>query len=165
MVRILTTQVVDVQRHQCVIGKTLEKFMRQVNIEGADHRALERHMEFQSGATRQIHHHARQCFVERHIGVTIAAQSFLVAHRFRKGLTEGDADIFHRVVRINVQIALGFDLQIHHAMARDLIEHVIEEGHAGIQLLLTAAIQIDLHADLRFQRVAGDFCLAHDGVS
>jgi arginase family enzyme len=39
-------------------------------------------------------------------------------------------------------------------MARDLIQHVVEEPDAGVKAPLAAAIQIDAHGDLRFSRMA-----------
>ncbi len=38
MVRVVAAQVVDVQRRQRVIGEALEELVRQVDVEGADHR-------------------------------------------------------------------------------------------------------------------------------
>jgi hypothetical protein len=35
------------------------------------------------------------------------------------------------VVSIDVQITMGLDLQVDQAVTRDLVEHVVEEGHAG----------------------------------
>jgi hypothetical protein len=51
--------------------------------------------------------------------------------------------------------------RIDEAVAHDLVEHVIEEGHAGIELALAGAVEIDAHRDLRFEGVASDFCLPH----
>src|SRR3569832_1142865 len=57
VMRILAAQIVDMQRYQSMIDKTLEKLMRQVDIESADHRTLERHMKFQPGPSGKIDHH------------------------------------------------------------------------------------------------------------
>jgi hypothetical protein len=35
------------------------------------------------------------------------------------------------VVRVDVQIAAGFDFQVEKAVARHLVEHVVEERHLG----------------------------------
>jgi hypothetical protein len=56
-----------------------------------------------------------------------------------------------------VQVALGVDVQVDQAVAGDLVQHVVEEGHAGIQLLLAGAIQVDRNADLRLVGIADDF--------
>jgi len=60
-----------------------------------------------------------------------AAHARLVADGARAGLAERDADVFDRVVRVDVQVTLGVDLEIEHAVARDLVEHVLEERQGG----------------------------------
>ena len=60
---------------------------------------------------------------------------------------------------------MRFDVEIEQAMPRDLVEHVVQKRHAGGQLLLTGAVQIDLHTDLRFAGVANDFRKAHGNSS
>ena len=62
-----------------------------------------------------------------------------------------------------VQVAHGLDFEIEHAVARDLVEHVVEEGHAGVQLLDAGAVKVDRDADLRLVGVADDFCGAGHG--
>ena len=52
MMRVVAAQIVDVHRRQRMIGKTLEKLMRQVDIEPADHRARKRYVPFESGPAR-----------------------------------------------------------------------------------------------------------------
>ena len=110
----------------------------------------------QPGATRKIDHHARQRLVQRHVGVAVAAQAPLVTHRLGKRLAERDAHIFHRVVAIDVQIALGLDVEVDQAVARNLIEHVIEEADAGGQAGNTVAVEVDAHRNLRLSGVALD---------
>ena len=45
--------------------------------------------------------------------------------------------------RVDVQVALGVDVEVEHAVARDLVEHVVEERHAGGELGAAAAVEID----------------------
>jgi len=78
-------------------------------------------------------------------------------------LPERDADVFDRVMRVDMQIALGRDLEIEHAVARDLVEHVVEERHAGGQRRFSAAVKIEGNADLRFVGIARDLRLSGHG--
>jgi hypothetical protein len=77
-----------------------------------------------------------------------------------KGLAQGDADVFHRVVRVDVQVALGGDAEIQHAVAGNLVEHVLEEWQARVEIGAAAAVEAHRNADLRLQRVAADRCTA-----
>ena len=71
---------------------------------------------------------------------------FLSPSACGKGLAEGNAGVFHRVVGIDVQIALGLDIQINQAVARDLVQHVIEKRHAGGEFGSAGAIKIEADA-------------------
>jgi len=61
------------------------------------------------------------------------------------------------VVAVNVQVALGLDVEVNQAMTRDLVEHVVKEPNARGQLGLAAAVEVDLDGNLGFGRVAADF--------
>ena len=56
---------------------------------------------------------------------------------------------------------LALDLQVDQAVAGHLVEHVVEEADAGGERGLAGAVQVELDADLRLERVADDFNLAH----
>jgi hypothetical protein len=59
-----------------------------------------------------------------------------------------------------MQIARRFDVQVDQPVPGNLVEHVIQERHTGIQLLLAGAVNINGDANLRFIGVAGNFCNA-----
>jgi small neutral amino acid transporter SnatA (MarC family) len=48
--------------------------------------------------------------------VAVTANALFVAHCFGKGLTQRDADIFHRVMGVDMQVAMGFNVQIDQAV-------------------------------------------------
>ena len=116
-----------------MVGKALEKFVGQLRVKAADHAAFKRHMHHQPGAPGKINHHAAERFVQRYVGVTIAAQAFFIADRQRYGLAQGDADIFDRVVAVDVQVACGLDVQVDQPVAGNLIEHVVKKADTGGQ--------------------------------
>ena len=157
VVRVFTAQVVNVQRDKGVVHKALEKLKGQLRIKVADHAALEGHVHFQTGAAREVHHHAAESLVQRHKGMAVSAQSLFVAHSDGHGLAQRDADVFHGVVAVNVQVARGLDVQVNQAVTGDLVQHVVEEANAGGQLGLARAVQVDAHEDLGFFGVAADF--------
>jgi hypothetical protein len=63
------------------------------------------------------------------------------------------------MVRVDVQVALGVDVQIDQAVAGDLVQHVIQEGHWCIETAHAAAIEIEAH-DRRASRVGLDADIA-----
>ena len=94
--------------------------------------------------------------------MTVAADAFFVAHGLRHRLAQGDANVFHRVVAVNVQIAFAGNLQIDQAVASDLVQHVVEKTDAGGELGLTRTVQIQTHTNLGFGGLASDFSLTHE---
>src|SRR5688572_12775624 len=157
VVRVLATQVVDVHRHEGVVGEALEEFMRQLAVESTDHAALEGHVHDEARAAGKIDDHAGQGFVQRYIGMAIAADALLVAHRLVHSLAQRDADILHRMVPVDMQVPLGLDIQVDEAMPGDLVQHMVEETYARGELRLAGAVQVDPDGDLGFRGVAGDF--------
>src|SRR5574343_1739271 len=91
--------------------------------------------------------------------MAVAGQAFLVTPGLGQRLAKGDADILDRMMRVDVQVALGVDVDVDPAMTGDLVKHVIEKGHAGSKFALAGAIEIETHSDLRLQRVACNFGL------
>ena len=77
VVRVLAAQVVDVQRHQRVVDEALEELVREVDVERADQRARERHVELEARAAGEVDDDARQRLVERHVGVAVAREPLL----------------------------------------------------------------------------------------
>jgi len=57
------------------------------------------------------------------------------------------------VVLVDVQVSLAADLRIERAVLRQRLQHVIEEGDAGGDLRLAAAVEIDDHLQLRLLRL------------
>jgi hypothetical protein len=137
-----------------VIDEALKEFLDQIHIKITDAVAHEFAIEHQTGAAGNVQHHASQGLIQGYVSVTVAAQSFLVAHCLIKRLTQRDADVFHGVMRIDVQIALGQNIQIQQTMPGNLVEHVIEKRQSGIKLGVAAAVKRQFNCDLSFHGVA-----------
>src|SRR5215210_1939092 len=62
---------------------------------------------------------------------------------------------------VDVQIALGLDFEINEGMARQLLQHMVEEAHAGLDLEFSRTVEIKGDADARFGSGARQRGLAH----
>jgi len=91
----------------------------------------------------------------------IAGDAAHVAEGGADRLAERDADILHRVVEIDVQVAGGLDVHVDARMASQQVQHVVEETDPGRDLRLARAVEIDGKADLRFLGGAGDAGRTH----
>lgn len=59
VMRVASTEVVDVQRRLRMIDKSLEELADKVNVEFPDQRASERHFEYQTRSSGKIDYHPR----------------------------------------------------------------------------------------------------------
>ena len=156
MVGVGATQVVDVQRDLCVIDEALKKFMNEIDVELSDACSRKLDVELQSRSTGQIHYDATQCFIKRHVSVPVAAHAFFLTDGFGKCLAERDADVFNRVMGIDVEVASRFDFDIEYGVPRDLVEHVIEKRNLRRKTGAARTVEVQPHTDLCLEGVAAD---------
>ena len=57
-------------------------------------------------------------------------------------------------MRINFEITFGINREIDEAMARDLIEHVLQKCEPRLHLSIAATIKVNRDLDLRLQRLS-----------
>ena len=88
----------------------------------------------------------------------VAANALFIADGLGDGLSQSDADVFGRVMGVDMQIALGLNVQINQAVPGDLIQHVFEKRNTGIETGSADAVEIDRGLDPGFQGVAADGC-------
>ena len=160
MMGVAAAERVDVQRHARVVDEPLEEFVEKIDIEIPDPRTRKIHVKLETGPSRTVDDHPRQRLIERDVSMAVAPDPALVAERLRERLTDRDADVFDAVVRVDVQIAARFDLEVDQPVPRHLIEHMVEKGDPGMEIRLTGAIEIQRHADLGFLRIALYLCCA-----
>ncbi len=93
--------------------------------------------------------------------MTVAVESLFISERTCQRLPQGNADIFDRMVRIDVQIPLGFDLEIELAVTGHLLKHVVEKGNTARETALAAPVKIETDSHLGFEGVSADIGLPH----
>src|SRR5690606_10586466 len=161
VVCVLAFQIIDVHRGECMVRESLEELASQVNVEAADVRAGVRYVVEESGAAGRIDDHSRECFVQWYVGMAVAAHAGLIAHGGGKGLAQRDADIFHGVVVVDVDVTVAMDVEVDQAMAGDLVQHVVQEGDTGVDTLTAGAVKIDGYPNTGLLGVAGNVGCTH----
>src|SRR5262249_16373400 len=102
----------------------------------------------------QVQRRGHQRLVHRHGGAAVTPDARLVPQGLGQGFAKTDADVFHRVMSINVQITLCLDAQIDEAVLGEEGEHMIEEADAAGQVGLAGAVEIDGQPNLGLSGVA-----------
>lgn len=69
-------------------------------------------------------------------------------------LPQRQAGIFDGVMIVDIEVAFNVDFHTETAVGGDLIQHVIKEANAGVNLAATLAIQPHLDVNLRLFGVA-----------
>lgn len=79
--------------------------------------------------------------------MAIAGYAGLVTQSLRKGLTQADPHIFHRVMAVNLEIALRLQTEVEKTMHCQQAEHVFHEaqpaGHVGPPTAVKEQIEMD----------------------
>ena len=103
-------------------GKRLKEILEQLDRQVADadippRRLGEpRRIEHKVRAPAQVDRRQRQAFVHGHDKVAGAVDSLFVAERLPHGLPEHDADVFDRMMLVDVQVAARFEFEVEGAV-------------------------------------------------
>ncbi len=144
-------------RRPGVVGEAVEKLEKGFTIDLANFVAGESDVPVQAGATGKVDHHARECFVEGDVAVSVAGDPRFVSQRDEYGLSQGDAAILDTVVTIDMEIALYVHIEVEKPVMADLLEHMIEKADAAFQRTFATAVEIKCYIDAGFRSIARDF--------
>jgi len=137
-------------------SKSIKEVHDKFGLKIAHHRNIHLFVDYVGDATRQINRRNRESLIHRHHEISRSQNSFLVSESLGKGLAKSDADIFNRVVLVDVKIANALELQIEASVTRKEFEHVIEEAYPRRYDVGSLSIDIEAQGDFRFSRVALD---------
>ena len=114
-----------------MINKSAKKLDQKIDIKATHGRARKGDMPIKPRPPGEVDHHPRQRFVQRHVSMAITAHAALIANRLGKSLAERNPDIFNGVMRINLEITMGHDIEINQAVAHNLIQHMVQKRDAS----------------------------------
>ena len=83
---------------------------------------------------------------------TVAADAELVAERFGDRGPQRNAGIFDRVMRVDFQVSCHTHGQVEQAVAREAVQHMVEETDPSRDVSLSGPVQIDTDLDVCFFR-------------
>jgi hypothetical protein len=147
VVLIAAINVLDVQIEAALLDECLKELFNQFRLHVADSRGPKLRFVDQVRTAGEIDNHARQSFIQGNIGMAESDDPTTISESFLKGLAKNPADVFDRVMPIDLQITFGLNFQVEVAVPRKLREHVIEEGNSRIDAVVTGSIEIQGHLD------------------
>src|SRR2546426_11972912 len=83
--------------------------------------------------------------VQRHRRLAVTADSAPLAQRLGQRLAQHDPHVLHGVVLVHVEVAPRGDLEVEERVARQRLEHVVEEADARLDLRPAGAIETHPH--------------------
>jgi|SRR5580704_18119342 hypothetical protein len=138
------------------LRESLKKIFGQFSLKIADALGADFSGEDAVWASAEINRGGGKRFVHRHQKISGTQDAALVANRLANSFTEGDAGVFNGVMLIDVKVAFRFDVQIERPMARDEIEHVIEESDSGGNFRGSAPVEVQAKVYFGLVRFAVD---------
>ncbi len=161
---VLAVQRFDVQRDSSSLREGMEPVLEHLGIHLAEPLLAELGVPHQPRTTGDVERDAGQRLVHRGERIAVAADAALVAQRLRHRLADRDAGVLHRMMLVDMQIALRADVKVDQRVAGELLQHVIEEADAGFHLIQAGAVEIDGDGDVRLAGGAGDGRGAHGAL-
>ena len=114
------------------------------------------HLPDQVGPVRGVERDPGQRLVHRDHGAAVARMPARSPSALRQRLAEHDAGVLGGVVVVDVQVALGAQRDVDQAVARELLQHVVEKADAGRDVVLAGAVELDGGGDPGLLGVAFD---------
>src|ERR1022692_4351868 len=109
------------QVHQTAPRDGAPEFLGERRVECAEHLRRQLDVPYADRSAAQIEGRGDERLVHRQSHGTITANARLVAERLRQRLAEADADVLDGMMGIDVEVAVGLDVEVDEAMAREQI--------------------------------------------
>ena len=116
---------IDVQVQPTMGHEGLEKVLEQAKVERFNPPLRQFDMIDQIRAATEVDRHLSERFIERNGSPAEPANSLFCTEGLLQCFPEDDADIFNRMVVVNLRIAFGLDRQIEESMLAQKLQHVV----------------------------------------
>ena len=120
----------DVEVHLCRITQTLEEMLEHLGWHFAHLLSVELGIPDQPWTATEIQCHLTETIIHRQT-VAVSFDATLVAQRLQQAFAQGNTRILNGMMLIHIEVALGMDGEIHHAVLAYLFQHVVEETETG----------------------------------
>lgn len=127
MVAVATIPQVDVKVARQIARGGLPEVVDEFGVEVSNFLGGEIDIEHPESSSAEIDCGIDQRFFHRKNKKTVPANALLIPQGFPKNLPQTNANVFNRVMLVDVQITLSLNLEIEFPVLRKKIEHVVEK--------------------------------------
>ena len=145
--------LIKVQGDAAMCGQGLEKFAHQFGIKLTNLLSGEYDIPHKEGTAREVKRATDLRVIHRQGAFAIAADALFVAHRLGQSLAKGDAYILDGMVIIDMHIAGAAHRHVDQRVARQLIEHMVEETDASFVVVAARSIEIEGDDAVKMQKI------------
>ena len=117
----------DVEVHAGGVAQALKEVEKHLGRHFAHLLALELSIPNEPGAAAEVECHLAQAVVHRQ-AVAVALNAALIAKSLQQTFAESQCRVLDGVVLVDLEVALGVNGEVHHAVLAYLLEHVVEES-------------------------------------
>src|SRR3546814_648068 len=149
MMIILAIEGFDVQRDARGLREAMKPVRKEFGVHLAEARLRKARFPDTMRASRNVEHAAGQRFVHRRMRFAIARDAALVAERLGYRLAQRERRILDGVMLVDMKVALHGPRNVDPRMARQLLDHMVEEADAGGHRIVARAVEIDGDRDIR----------------
>jgi hypothetical protein len=160
MVIVCTGQQPGVQIEPTGVGQTLQEVGNERRTHLPNPVGTELTVEHKVTASAKIDGNQSQRFIHWDNGMSHPGNPSPVIQRFSQRPAQHNADIFNRMVFVNVQITPGADVQVKARVSSQGVQHVIQKADTGLDISLTGTVQVETDIYIGFTRFAGNSSLA-----
>ena len=116
--------------------------------------------EFKAGPARQVDRRHDERLVHGDEGASVSCHTAR-GHRLAEDGSQHDADVFGRVMVIDLNVPPADDFQIEHRVGREGTEHMIEKSAAGVDVGLSRTVNRQIRFDIGLSGFSLKFRVSH----
>ena len=162
VVRVAAGFHTQVQRQLGGVGERTEELLRELVLKAAGGAGGQVGLEQRERASGDVDGAASARLVHGHGGRSVAGDAHPFAQRLVERLAEHDGGVLDGVVGTRLQVAADVDVEVDAPVAREQVEHVVEEADACVTRACACAFKGQRQAHIRLGgRALDGGCAAH----
>src|SRR5664279_562636 len=138
----------------CTSSEAFKEVLDEFTLQIADIPHPYRRIDHARHASTQVNSGDPQRLIHWHQEISGSQNSLLITHSLVERFAQSDANVFNRVMFINLEISIALEIEVECAVPSHKLQHVIEKSDAGANVVGSCAFQCQLQRYPRLVRLA-----------